>query len=291
MGTCAGCKHHKEAQDGICRRRHSQEDQLPLRCVGEWSHDKFFYVERYLEASQTAMRKKWPVRNYFDLFCGPGRCIDRDSEQELAGSPLIALRIKHRFTNYYFVDANPVCIDALSRRCAQFRDARISLHTADCNTAIKQIAERFDRRSLNVALIDPTGLDVSMETLACLSGGAAVDLIINFPFHTAVKRNIRKFALQDESRLDRWMGSTGWRVEFEQGRKAGPRQAVRNVVEFYQAQLRKAGYPYVSCGYVPPIGAGRLKLYYLLLASKSPRAVTIWEGISKTLPSGQRRLF
>lgn len=291
MGTCAGCKHDKEAPDGICARRLSEEDQLPLRCVGEWSRHKFYYVRRYLEASQTAMRKKWPVRNYFDLFCGPGRCIDRDSEQELDGSPLIALRTKPPFTNYYFLDANPVCIDALETRCAQFSDASISLEKADCNAAIKGIVERFDRRSLNVVLVDPTGLDVSMETLAYLGEGAAVDLIINFPFHSAVKRNIRRFVLRDKSRLDWWMGSPGWRDAFDEGSRKGWKHAVQNVVDFYKLQLRNAGYPYVSLGYVAPIKAGSTSLYYLLLASKNQRGVEIWERTSKILSSGQRRLF
>lgn len=290
MRECMGCEHERDAPHGICQRQVSKVDALPLRCVGDWSRDKFYYLRRYLEASQTAMREKWRIRNYVDLFSGPGKCIVRGSGQELEGSPLIALSIRYPFTAYHFVDASQECIGALAARCSHFAERTISFENSDCNVAVKDVAGRLERKALNIAMVDPTGLDVSMDTLACLSSGVGVDLIVNFPFFTAVKRNVRRFLLQDESKLDLWMGSSDWRTAFHDGLEKGWVHACREVARFYIKQLKQAGYTYADIGYVPPVKAGPTRLYYLVLASKSRLAIDIWKGVARTDSSGQRRL-
>ena len=59
-------------------------DNLTLQCVGPWVEDKYFFLERYLNASREARRKFSDRGNavFIDLFAGPGKCIVKGEEQE-----------------------------------------------------------------------------------------------------------------------------------------------------------------------------------------------------------------
>ena len=40
----------------------------------------------------------WAELAYIDALCGPGRCIIRDSDEEIDGSPLLALGVAPAFS-------------------------------------------------------------------------------------------------------------------------------------------------------------------------------------------------
>src|SRR6267378_1651977 len=104
----------------LCKRGRfiRASDDLPARCVGPWSRDKFYYVRGYLDIFSRGMRNRFPVRHYIDLFAGPGRCVVDDGSGELEGSPLIALGISHHFTVHHFVDKSRAAISALRARAS-----------------------------------------------------------------------------------------------------------------------------------------------------------------------------
>lgn len=292
MVTCQGCDHERIADDGLCPCRLGADDGLPLRCVGPWSRDKLFSVERYLEASQTAMRSRWPNRNYVDLFSGPGKCFDRENGVELEGSPLISLAIKHPFTNYHFVDRNPKCIEALRSRCESCNTGSSLLYySCDCNEAVGKIIQDLPSQGLTIAFVDPTGLDVKLDTLRQLATSRGADLVINFPFYTAVKRNLERFVELNECKLDAWMGSKKWRDVYSSNQHSGETKAKQALLDFYISQLHAIGYPHVDLDYVSPIRAGSTPLYFLILASKNSLGVSIWQGVNSKSSSGQRRLL
>ena len=62
-----GCKD----KDGNCLIDGS--DGLPVQCVGPWVEDKYFFLERYLNASREARRKFADKGNavFIDLSAGP----------------------------------------------------------------------------------------------------------------------------------------------------------------------------------------------------------------------------
>jgi len=89
-------------------------DGLSARLTGLWVHDKKYYLERYLDIVSRGVGPKWEGRlSYIDLFSGPGKSIIRGGDQEIDGSPLIAL--KHGFSNYVFIDI-PEIITVLKKR-------------------------------------------------------------------------------------------------------------------------------------------------------------------------------
>ncbi|GAH89614.1 unnamed protein product, partial [marine sediment metagenome] len=68
--VCIGCKHQKEAPDGICTIKKAS-DGLDIRCVGGWAKHKYFYIKRYIEIFSTSMKDKWDGNLYYiDLFAG-----------------------------------------------------------------------------------------------------------------------------------------------------------------------------------------------------------------------------
>jgi hypothetical protein len=67
---------------------------LPVQCVGPWVEDKYFFLERYLNASCEARRKFADKNNavFIDLFAGPGRCIIKNEKREIDSGGIRAFK-------------------------------------------------------------------------------------------------------------------------------------------------------------------------------------------------------
>lgn len=50
-----------------------QDDGLCIPEVGEWSSDKHYFLQRYIDAFTSSMKNKgWSGLHYIDLFAGAG---------------------------------------------------------------------------------------------------------------------------------------------------------------------------------------------------------------------------
>lgn len=230
------------------------------------------------------MRKKWHGKLYYiDLFTGPGKCMARETEEEIDGSPLIALNAPFPFAKYFLVDSNDEVLKVLSERCKNHpHHDRIEFYPGDCNLAIDDIIRNIPMRSLSLAFIDPTGLQFKFTTLGKLAE-RRVDLIITFPEGMAIKRNIKKFLAQPHSPLDDLIGDSGWR-QLKTGRE---------IIEYYRKKLTSLEYQEVKLGDEIEIRSGskNLPLYFILFASKHPLGHQFWQDIKKIDHTGQRSLF
>src|SRR3989338_2477728 len=104
-------------KDGNCLIHGS--DGLPVQCVGRWVEDKFFFLERYLNASCEARRKFADEGNaiLIDLFSGPGKCIVRDEKREIYSGGIRALnRNEAPFNECFCFDIRELNVDALKKR-------------------------------------------------------------------------------------------------------------------------------------------------------------------------------
>lgn len=232
------------------------------------------------------MKRKWKGNLYYiDLFCGPGRSVSRETGEEVDGSPLIALKFK--FAGYFFVDIEESNIKSLRQRCkSRINFDRVRFIWEDCNQAIESIRKLIPENSLSVALIDPFGLDFDFSSYVKLTEKRRIDLIINFPLGTAIKRNWKK-STSDKSKLDKFLGGTDWRpIE---------KKPAVHFVEYFKKKLEEIGYkiPWES-----PLGdiiiktkKKKVPLYHLLFASKHPLGNKFWKKIRKYDPLGQRSLF
>jgi three-Cys-motif partner protein len=227
---------------------------------------------------------------YVDLFCGPGICTIEGSGKRIPGSPLIAANAPKKFSRMLLCEMQPELAAACETRLKAFGGAPpFEVFCGDCNVEIHRVTSRIPHGALTLALLDPTGLHVHMETVRVLAAAGAVDLLVLFPDAVDVVRNVELYFKRNDSNLDLALGAgSDWRNRFlELGNADGPR--IRELFErIYREQLESvAGYAFFGN---KRIAGGKGPLYRLVYASKNERGLDFWEkSVAKAL-SGQMRL-
>ena len=74
--------------DGLCTHTLSAQDNLPVRCVGEWAYDKIYRLVQYFGIFAGGMSNRWKGLNYVEICSGPGRCLMREERTEIDGTAL-----------------------------------------------------------------------------------------------------------------------------------------------------------------------------------------------------------
>ncbi len=263
-------------------------DGLPAREVGLWSEEKLFYIDRYVDIFSTGMKNKWSRRVYVDLFSGPGRCVIKDTGREVDGSALLALNAKSPFSDLYLNDYDPEVTTALQRRVAG-SEGRVTIRTLDCNAAARDAVDALElnrKGTIGLAVIDPTAFQISLDSIAALTQGRPVDLIV-----TLMTGFLKRF-IDDpsyEPHLDPFFGSRDWRSMVEL-KLEGEKITFRKLLDFYEQQLRKLGYTHVDDD-VRILNSNEATIYHLVFASKHPRGAEFFKKISQLKFSGQKRML
>ena len=159
--------------------------------TGQWSLDKHDYIHRLADIFSTGMKNRSRYRCFIDLFAGPGRCVIEDTTTEFPGSPLQAIDIRDRFTNYFFNDINPASVAAPRNRITKLEATPVPTYfTQDCNAVIPALRQALPpaNESLELAVIDAWGWEMSFDALTLLTKDRRMDLIITFPVGF-IKRN------------------------------------------------------------------------------------------------------
>jgi len=290
---CTNCEHIKNAPDGICTMQNAK-DGLPIRCVGQWAKEKYFYLQRYFEIFTTAMKNRWRGELYYiDLFAGCGKCRVRETGEEIDGSALLALSIRYPFKKYFMVDLDKNAISALTKRIKNtpYND-KVTLIQGDCNEKIDEILAEIPEKSLSVAVIDPTGLHIKFDTIQKLTANRRIDLVITFPEGMDIKRNLSTYIKQSHSILDDYIGDEEWRKLFPKDiNKLTNLRIEKSLINYYRKKLSKIGYIDVRSGEILIRSSQKnLPLYYLLFASKHSLGHTFWQKISSISSTGQMKL-
>lgn len=276
-------------KDGVPRLESlvAGSDGYAVRPVGSWSPEKLYYVRRYIDIFTTAMKTKWPRRVYIDLFSGPGRCVIEDTQQEVDGSPLLALSAKYSFTDVYLNDLDPFAIEALRARVQGLAVRAPVFRTLDCNDAARDAVTVLNLGSdaLGLAVVDPTGFQIHFDAIEELSRGRKIDLIITF-MSQSLKRFIGE--PQMESALDGFFGDRNWRTLVDKKDIAG-RVTARALLDHYEDRLRKLGYAHVN-DHIRILNSRESPIYHLVFASKHPRGAEFFKKISQKRFSGQNEL-
>ncbi len=256
-------------------------DGLRVESIGEWAEaTKHRILRNYIEATREVRSKFLPPRGhggaaYIDMFAGPGRARDRSSGDIVDGSPLIAA--KHTaapFSRVIFCEIDPGSVAALRTRTRG--DNRVIIVEGDCNREIHRIVGEIPPHGLNLAFIDPYGLDslyfATIENLARSS--ERMDLLIHYPTG-AMKRNIGKAKTQavTKARMAKALGE-GVRAE-------RPRDVVRQIDETLRKNLENLGYTGRKVRSVPVINSKGVIMYHLVYASRHPLGDDIWESITR----------
>jgi three-Cys-motif partner protein len=270
--------------------------------AGAWAAEKLYYLHHYINMFETSMRVRWPQRNYIDLFAGPGKNIVEGTKQVFLGSPLIALTTCYPFTGYYFVNTDPMETEALKQRCSAspFSDS-INIYNGNANQIVDIIVGRirqYSPKSLNLAFLDPFGLELEWTTVAKLGSLQRCDLLIHYS-QQGFSRYIRKaFETETETRIDRFFGTSAWRDIFARWCQAPQKRGLhRELIDFYKERLLSLGYkedkPPLEKLNEPLIRNKKRNtpLYRLIFASKHPLGQKFWEKIMSRDVYGQTQMF
>lgn len=271
----------------------NEADELQPRASQDYAKDKLTILKVYMARFTTAMKDKpWRALNYVDLQAGPGKNKFSPSGDILLGSPLLALTTRYPFDNLYLVEMGASEYEALEKRVgANERAASVKTFHADCNVAVDAIVEYIEQidheyidgvwTCLNLAFLDPEGLEVEWKTVEKLANLKRMDLIINFST-SGITRNAGAAAEEiEETIFDRFFGTREWRAVYEQARSGGSAAVRRDLIDFYLARLNQMGYVETQREEKEFKNQRNVQIYTLIFASKSDLGIQFWNGAVK----------
>lgn len=278
-----------------------QPDDLVVRDSGEWARAKLDYLRRYMEIFEISMKDKWPERNYVDLQAGPGKNVIRETGEVLLGSPLIALSCQPPFTGYYFVEYDAECASALQKRCETSTNWNsVTIISGDCNVEVNTVVKHIKRNSpnsLNLAFLDPEGLELRWSTVVALASVKKMDMVINYPQMALARVMPVNFGSDADGAVDQYFGTRQWRDIFREHQEKGKVGLHRDLIDLYRSKLHELGYREVKrddeLGDEPLMRNARTSapLYRLIFASKHPLGQDFWRKTTKRDAYGQAGLF
>lgn len=256
---------------------------MMVREIGEWTKEKLEILTEYLGGEKYGGGFAYATKRargtyYIDAFAGPGTCRVRDTGEEVDGSPLIALKVKPPFTEYFFFDSDPEAVRALRHLITQDMPdmlPRVTTIAGDCNDRIGEALDQLPQTVPCFAFLDPEGAELHWDTIVRIAQHKRpnrIEVLVLFPYDGLVRLMPR-----DPSKLvhahiiDRVMPDPEeWRRVYEARIKGvlSPRETRRAFAEMYRTGLLSLGYQYV-----PPlrvVKGPRGPLYFLAFATDHP---------------------
>jgi len=152
--------------------------------------------------------------------------------------------------------------------------------------------------SLNLAFLDPDGLELRWETIVTLARPYTMDLIIHYPQGGLNRYMGKAFESEEQTAVDFFFGDTEWRKIYEKWRNKKTHLGIhRLLMDYYKERLQDLGYKEAlrddEVGDEPLIrnATRRAPLYRLLFASKHPLGHDFWRKVTQRDIHGQRRLL
>jgi three-Cys-motif partner protein len=295
------------------------DDGRPTRPVHLYDHIKMHLWGGIVNASAMAMKNKWPGRRAcVDLFASYGLNRIIDSSELCWGSALLALHADAGFDTYIFCDRDPAATHVLTERIADERyfalpvfdldigsesagartteikgavteGPKVVVLTGDANDApifIRALLPAWEHNRYALTLIDPPSLAFWWESLEALTFNERMDLVLLFAEGMDLTRNLDRYAAQEMSKLDRFIGDRYWRELLSEHR---PALALR---EHYKGRMRKyLGYQAFASYDRPVRNSKNAEIYKLIYASKVKLGGEIWDRVNKDEPDGQISLL
>jgi three-Cys-motif partner protein len=210
------------------------------------------------------------------------------------------LTATYPFTGYFFTDLSDENTKALQQRCAASpHSQRVDIRTGDCNDLVNDIVAHIrqdDRRSLNLAFLDPEGIELRWETVVRLATVRRMDLIINYPEGGLNRYMPQAFEIAGQTSVDEFFGDRAWRKIYQNWQKRGVTLGLhRRLMDCYKERLQELGY--TEFRQVDQVGdeplirnvRRRAPLYRLLFASKHPLGHDFWHKVTRRDVHGQVR--
>jgi three-Cys-motif partner protein len=256
---------------------------MPRR-VGDWTRDKLkileLYLPPYLQATTRALE-----RVYVDAFAGPGLNLLERTQQQIDGSPLVALKAAAtngtRFSRFFFIDEDGEALDELRGHIGALGlSDRCTLLYGNVNDRLPEVMRRINKRSPTFVFLDTDGIEPKWTTIEAIASWQ-VELLVNFPLGMSINRN---------ERSPKTLGYFGTEeaVPLLNRRDSG---RTRALLDLYKRRLTNLGFGYTTEDDRLIKTENNQRLYYLLFVSKVFPAQTIMNWVFKQPNSrGQSRL-
>ena len=267
-----------------------KDDCLPTRPSREHTRLKLEALRRYIYMFTTSMKDRWESRTYTDLLAGPGKVSfqqmgDSQPSEFQLGSPLIALTTDFPFTHYWFVEKDEKYYEALKHRVLMSHiDSNVEVFQGDCNDIVDEIVSEIAllKGSLNMAFLDPEGLELPWVTIEKLAKIKRMDLIILFSTNGFLRNVENSFENENFTTLDKLFGGPGWRDEYSRGRGQFDK---RRMIEYYKGLFTPYGYRFKE---LPVKNSKNAELYRLIGGGKHQLAADLWE---KAIKGAQKEIY
>ena len=223
-------------------------DPLPVGEVGAWVREKHGYLVRYIEISRATRAKYLPPRGpggatYIDLFCGPGKSIIRQTQENVDGSAIAAWRASVKsgtpFSQVYVCDSDhnnlQACVERLQRL-----GAPVTGYCLPASEAVVQVADDLKAKfphGLHFAFIDPFSLEaLEFKLIQRLSELKRIDLLIHLSAMD-LQRNLSTHLAASNTSWDGF--APGWQTCID---TLGPQSEVRRrLVEYWRQKISQLG--------------------------------------------------
>lgn len=274
-----------------------EDDGLITPEVGSWANRKYKLIKIYSETFSNAMRLKWDTLIYIDLYAGSGRSKIEGSSRIVLSSPLIAMESGPFFNKFIFCEADSEKCEALLQRSKKlFSEADVQIINDDANTSVNAILSSIPKGSksnkvLSFCFIDPYKLDnFDFTTIERLSK-VFIDFMILIPSGMDASRNQRYYLDEKNVKLDKFIGSSGWREKWNE-RKNKMKPFEEFIVEEFNTSMIMLGYKDPGIENCIPIRSDQKKLllYRLALYSRHSLGQKFWK-IAKQYSDRQMELF
>jgi len=297
-----GCNKAKRVlieEDSLCGLVESVIDGLPVRCVGGWAQEKIYFLKRYFEVFANGMKNLWGSTGlgYFEIGCGPGRCIARDVGIEFDGTPLAILKSSAMVNIKIarFIDIEQSVVDTLNSRISTLGLSQKAVAVVGSYTDGKELAKFIILNhpyGLNLIFIDSTDCSVPFSTLKEIhDDGVRFDLIINVATKTDITRNIASAIEKPDSdvrkKYKNFLGEDKFFTS-PQVAEAVKQRDFESVRRFfileYENKLMTIGFSFFA--------EEEINGYYeLVYASSHPRGIDFWNKAAHSISlDGQRSL-
>ena len=255
--------------------------------VGAWSELKHTALSRYVDSARAA-RAKWGYTSFIDLFCGPGRVMNRETKEISDGGVLAAWKMSSRgqgpFREVFIGDLDVEAVEACERR--------LTAANAPVRSFVGSAAEAVDEvlailpRGLHFAYLDPFSIEhLDFEIIRKLSSQRYIDILIHFSVMD-VQRNIGGDFKLSGSRLD--AAAPGWREALKLD--ALPKhEHVAAYLEYWESLVSDLANLTVSESKPLFVNAKRGPLYRLIHLSRHALPRKLWNDAA--MPKSPQQTF
>lgn len=256
------------------------KDGLLARKSGEWAKRKHHFLNNYCGITTSSMRSKWKLV-YLDVMAGPGLCKIKETGEEFPGSPFVAL--EHDFSEYILIEGHPKLSESLRQRISKHPKAKkVKVISGDWVAMANNNELEFDKYTLVVAFIDPTGIaSIPMSAMRALAQNK-IDLLVTIQYRLGIVWNMNQYLKADDTALDAFLDFRDWRKwDFRDATHFG-----QKAIEHFSRNIETLGFigtKHISVPETQP-------LYRFTLFSRHPLAEKFWNEILKIDEKGQREL-